>query len=466
MPDIQNIPTTQYIGPRIIPHLWDPILWDASTQYDALAVVQYNGTPYIARYVPPQGTLPTDTEYWVRWADFNAQMAQLQQTVESFDNRITANATDIDTLEAIVPRSAFSSTNTVQKAINDEVTARQQAVSAEASARESADSALSASVDLLSKTHFGVIGDSFSEGMTDWPRLIAPIIGKTPIVKAVSGTGFVTGTTFKTQLQNLASDANFNKCAFIIVYGGVNDWRATHATSGDMRVAFNDFINAYDALDYKPRLIFAFGNMGRANLAEYNDFGIWYQECMDALYWLKMPGIADYVPFWLWENVNWFMADHLHPNDDGQKIVASRMMQLINGTYAGVYFRKRIKKEEVAAPFSGANVTELEFNNGITTLQFRGSIDNSWSSGSYYAPAGFGTGTYAFGAPANTSMDPEITMSLAKVLTNKTDGNVDRLAAIEFGFNPKNTNALIYCIGDPSAYTNPVAIASFVTVKA
>lgn len=142
MPDIQNIPTTQYIGPRIIPHLWDPILWDASTQYDALAVVQYNGVPYIARYVPPQGTLPTNTEYWVRWADFNAQMAQLQQTVESFDNRITANATDIDTLEAIVPRSAFSATNTVQKAIKDEATARQQAVSAEASARESADSAL------------------------------------------------------------------------------------------------------------------------------------------------------------------------------------------------------------------------------------------------------------------------------------------------------------------------------------
>ena len=141
MPDIQNIPTTQYIGPRIIPHLWDPILWDADTQYDALAIVQYNGVPYIARYVPPQGTLPTNTEYWVRWADFNAQMAQLQQTVESFDNRITTNATDIDTLESIVPRSAFSSTNTVRKAINDEVTARQQAVSAEASARQQAISA-------------------------------------------------------------------------------------------------------------------------------------------------------------------------------------------------------------------------------------------------------------------------------------------------------------------------------------
>lgn len=100
MPEIQNIPTTQYIGPRIIPHLWDPILWDASTQYDALAVVQYEGAPYIARYVPPQGTLPTDTTYWVRWADFNAQMAQLQQTVESYDDRITESAESIAEIDA------------------------------------------------------------------------------------------------------------------------------------------------------------------------------------------------------------------------------------------------------------------------------------------------------------------------------------------------------------------------------
>lgn len=182
MPDIQNIPTTQYIGPRIIPHLWDPIIWDAETQYDALAVVQYNGVPYIARYVPPQGTLPTNTEYWVRWADFNAQMAQLQQTVESFDNRITANATDIDTLEAIVPRSAFSATNTVQKAINAEVTARQQAVSAEttarqqavsaeATARESADSAIRALLPASSFSSSNTVASQLASVRSDLTAL-------------------------------------------------------------------------------------------------------------------------------------------------------------------------------------------------------------------------------------------------------------------------------------------------------
>lgn len=134
MPEIQNIPTTQYIGPRIIPHLWDPIAWSASEQYDALAVVQYNGVPYVSRYVPPMGTLPTNTEYWVRWADFNAQMAQLQQTVETFEDRITSTEQDL-TAETNARTAADT-------ALGNRITSAQQDITAETSARTAADTAL------------------------------------------------------------------------------------------------------------------------------------------------------------------------------------------------------------------------------------------------------------------------------------------------------------------------------------
>lgn len=144
MPDIQNIPTTQYIGPRIIPHLWDPILWDASTQYDALAVVQYEGAGYIARYVPPQGTLPTNTEYWVRWADFNAQLAQLQQTVQTFDNRITANAEAVE--DETGARTAAD--ESLQAAIDANATA----ITTETGARTTADEELQAAIDGVEAT--------------------------------------------------------------------------------------------------------------------------------------------------------------------------------------------------------------------------------------------------------------------------------------------------------------------------
>lgn len=282
MPDIQNIPTTQYIGPRIIPHLWDPILWDATTQYDALAVVQYEGVPYIARYVPPQGTLPTNTEYWVRWADFNAQMAQLQDTVETYDDRITTNATDIDTLETIVPSSAFSSTNTVQKAINDEVTARQQAVSAEATARESADSAIRA---LLPASSFSssntvasqlasvrsdiadivshleddgfkdegvlLLGDSYAQGVhaasatengSNWQDYLVDLLGLTNVYKYKAGSGgfYHTCTSTSGSASTVPTGINYqgvlhyaydyinglgkaNDIRHVIIQAGVND---------------------------------------------------------------------------------------------------------------------------------------------------------------------------------------------------------------------------------------------------
>lgn len=128
MPDIQNIPTTQYIGPRIIPHLWDPILWDASTQYDALAVVQYEGAGYVARYVPPQGTAPTNTEYWVRWSDFNAQLAQVQQQVTALAASIDSKVDDAELQEAVdaINEAMAASVD----AINDEVVGIQQRMSA------------------------------------------------------------------------------------------------------------------------------------------------------------------------------------------------------------------------------------------------------------------------------------------------------------------------------------------------
>lgn len=131
MPVINNIPTTQYIGPKIIPHLWDPILWDSTIQYDALAVVQYNGAGYISRFIPPIGTNPSDTEYWVKWSDFNAQLAQVQQQVQSLANSIDdkvsetdfQNAVD-DINAAIAEKADITSVDAVQSqidTINDDI---------------------------------------------------------------------------------------------------------------------------------------------------------------------------------------------------------------------------------------------------------------------------------------------------------------------------------------------------------
>lgn len=161
MPVINNIPTTQYIGPKIIPHLWDPILWDSTIQYDALAVVQYNGAGYISRFIPPIGTNPSDTEYWVKWSDFNAQLAQVQQQVYEYNQLIDSKAdrTELQTAIDHINEALETSVDSLQTSINDNVTALESEI-AEKVDTTTFDAALNELMGRLAPTkNLGVISD-------------------------------------------------------------------------------------------------------------------------------------------------------------------------------------------------------------------------------------------------------------------------------------------------------------------
>lgn len=383
MPDIQNIPTRQYIGPRIIPHLWDPILWDASTQYDALAVVQYNGVPYIARYVPPQGTVPTNAEYWVRWADFNAQMAQLQQIVETYRDDIDQNATDIDTIEAIMPRSAFSSTNTVQKAINDEATARQQAVSAEAEARQRAINSTNDNVaanaadiaDIAGRYQGGdiiIIGDSYdvpySDDFTDgvsWSSRLQNTLASTNInvyISHVGGSGLANGVTpFYQQLSTLTdtlTEEQKDRVSTIIFYGGYND---KGATVGAINAGLQNFINICKT-NYKNanRIIGAFvgrcvtgkttGIHSAATFASVRQaFNNWL-----AASWTLPHTVAIVNGLNVLGSDDAFSSDYVHPSKEGLNRIASFMNGVVFGT-------------PCAATYNTVDSTQIVSENGYTT---------------------------------------------------------------------------------------------------
>lgn len=115
---------TQYIGARYVPLFADPAEWDSTREYEPLTVVLYQGASYTSRQAVPIGIDISNDSFWVRTADYNAQVNQYRQEVQTFDGRITANAT----------------------AISDEVSARETAISDEASARTTADAALDARV--------------------------------------------------------------------------------------------------------------------------------------------------------------------------------------------------------------------------------------------------------------------------------------------------------------------------------
>ena len=72
-------------GPRTVIVPADPIIWDAETSYEYLTLVASTGfaKAYISKKDVPAGTPLTDGDYWIPAADFNAQISNLQKSVDN-----------------------------------------------------------------------------------------------------------------------------------------------------------------------------------------------------------------------------------------------------------------------------------------------------------------------------------------------------------------------------------------------
>lgn len=76
----------KYIGARYTPKFMGA--WDAQTVYAALSVVYANNQSYVSRKTVPAGTEVTNTEYWVKSADWNAQVAEYNRNVENYNRNV------------------------------------------------------------------------------------------------------------------------------------------------------------------------------------------------------------------------------------------------------------------------------------------------------------------------------------------------------------------------------------------
>lgn len=79
-------------GPRTVIVPADPIIWNDQTSYEYLTLVASAdfGKSYVSKKDVPAGTPLTDEDYWIPAADFNAQISNLQGSVDDlvteFDN--------------------------------------------------------------------------------------------------------------------------------------------------------------------------------------------------------------------------------------------------------------------------------------------------------------------------------------------------------------------------------------------
>lgn len=98
----------EYIGARYVPVFADPIQWDSTKVYEPITVVKNLGTSYVSRQSVPAGIAIDNENYWIRWADYNAQLEEYIRQVQLYGNRL-------DTIENILPIADFDAVNTIDK---------------------------------------------------------------------------------------------------------------------------------------------------------------------------------------------------------------------------------------------------------------------------------------------------------------------------------------------------------------
>ena len=96
MKGVNNMAIKKYIGARYAPKFMGA--WDKSSEYAALSVVYTNDQSYVSRKTVPANTEITNTEFWIKSADWNAQVTQYNQNVEQYENDVHGYAETVNDL--------------------------------------------------------------------------------------------------------------------------------------------------------------------------------------------------------------------------------------------------------------------------------------------------------------------------------------------------------------------------------
>lgn len=91
----------EYIGARYVPIFADPIEWDNASSYEPLTVVTHEGGSYVSKRSVPIGIDIENTDYWLLWADYNAQLEQYRQEVADLALTVSGVQSDITDIEEI-----------------------------------------------------------------------------------------------------------------------------------------------------------------------------------------------------------------------------------------------------------------------------------------------------------------------------------------------------------------------------
>ena len=95
MKGVSDMAIKKYIGARYAPKFMGA--WDKTSEYAALSVVYTNEQSYVSRKTVPANTEITNTEFWIKSADWNAQVTQYNQNVEQYQANVERYNQNVET---------------------------------------------------------------------------------------------------------------------------------------------------------------------------------------------------------------------------------------------------------------------------------------------------------------------------------------------------------------------------------
>ena len=338
------MPTRQYIGARYVPKFADPIAWDNAVAYEPLTIVTYLGTSYTSKKAVPVGTAITNTEYWVATGNYNAQVEEYVEEVQTLAGRVD----DIDT-----------------------------------------------DIAQFNNPYFIFQGDSYAmtEGYTwsTWGQLVAQYLGLSANQYTIldnSGGGFTDvgdNGNFLTHLQNAAVTGH--EVTHIVVCGGANDRNENTSTlASDIAAYISGAKTMY------PNAKIYVGMIGNSSNPTYAE-----QMMMVSYKYYKEVSV-EHGAIWM-ESPTWACAfgddwyNELHPGEVGQKKIARAIANEINGLdYDCVIDKTNIGCTFVSG-FTAYESLQISFwqRNEVMEIKLKGNYKGTTRIGIDTPPAAFYT---------------------------------------------------------------------------
>lgn len=279
--------------------------YNQANSYNYYDVVKVDGTSYIALQNVPANTPITNTDYWVKWNDPNAQVELLQSTVEQFDGRITANTNSITTANGNIEQLQ----DYVDKA------------------------------NVLSGIAVS-FGDSITRGFglsnpatMNWCAVLCDKLGVTLYNFAVDGAGFhdsgITG-----QIATASADGRFenDEVDFVFVAAGIND----HGQSGTTAAVDHTF-DVVESTFPNAKVYFLPCLNAATPLDSINqgDGQYIHSTALDKiLKWASSTTkpITVFSSAYRWlTGLTEYAQDSVHPNQLGAQVIANKVFSQIRG---------------------------------------------------------------------------------------------------------------------------------------